>query len=130
MITLATLKDATAQQVFDQVSTHLLTQMKQSSGYDRHEDFQCYYRSGEGRSLKCAAGCLIADDEYVLAMDEPYKCSGTAWEAIIEAGHAPRTHELLITQLQWVHDSFLPLAWAEHLKELATEFGLEYDHAA
>lgn len=127
MITLATLKDATAQQVFDQVRTHLLTQMEQSSGYDRNEDFQCYYRSG---SLKCAAGCLIADDEYVPAMDEPYECSCPAWEAIIEAGHAPRTHELLITQLQWVHDSFLPLAWAEELKELAKEFGLEYDHAA
>lgn len=129
MITLATLKDATAQQVFDQVKTHLLTQMKQSSGYDK-EDFQCYYRSGENSSLKCAAGCLISDEEYVPAMDSPFKSSGTAWEAIIEAGHAPKTHELLITQLQWVHDSHLPAEWAEKLEDLAPEFGLEYNHAA
>lgn len=127
MITLATLKDASAQQVFDQVKTHLLTQMKQSAGYDKQGDFQCYYRSGE---VKCAAGCLISDDEYNPSMDLPFKSSGTAWEAIVEAGHAPKTHELLITQLQWVHDSHSPAQWAGELEIIAKEFGLEYNHAA
>ena len=57
MITLKTLGKATAQEVFDQVATHLLTQNERSL-----DGASCSYRNCDG--LKCAAGCLISDDEY------------------------------------------------------------------
>ena len=56
-ITLKTLEQATAQEVFDQVAEHMLTQYELSMLNDT-----CVYRGYSG--LKCAAGCLIGDDEY------------------------------------------------------------------
>ena len=61
MITLKTLPQATAQEVFDQVTQHLLKQGKAA----RSGTGACRYRvETRGEILKCAAGCLIADDEY------------------------------------------------------------------
>ena len=57
-ITLATLPQATAQQVFDQVKTHMMAQYAKSVG--QNSDV-CLYRGPDG--LKCAAGCLISDEE-------------------------------------------------------------------
>ena len=56
MITLATLEQATAQQVFTQVKNHLLKQNEKSmiNGI-------CAYRGSNG--LQCAAGCLMSDEE-------------------------------------------------------------------
>ena len=67
MITLKTLPQATAQEVFDQVAKHLLTQMKKSVAKRAAESASdskdyCMYRGFDG--TKCAAGCLISDDEY------------------------------------------------------------------
>ena len=60
MITLKTLPQATAQEVFDQITQHLLQQGKAAKSVTG----ACRYRieTAEG-ILKCAAGCLIADDE-------------------------------------------------------------------
>ena len=55
-INLSNLAQASTQEVFDFVAIHLLTQNEKSG-----DDQVCYYRSPTG--LKCAAGCLIADDE-------------------------------------------------------------------
>lgn len=64
MITLKTLPQASEQEVLDQIAVHLLTQkQKCNNGKDQTDpNYQCLYRNEEG--LKCAAGCLIADDEY------------------------------------------------------------------
>jgi hypothetical protein len=91
MITLKTLPQATAQEVYDQVKTHLLTQNQMSLKGDR-----CMYRGPNG--LKCAAGILIGDDEYSDAME------GVSWPGLIGMLHIPDTHELLIRELQMVHD--------------------------
>lgn len=56
-ITLKNLHEATEQQVFDQVAGHLLTQKEVLPSP------ACFYRGPNG--LKCAAGCLIANDEYM-----------------------------------------------------------------
>ena len=64
-ISLANLNQAAPQEVFDQIVTHLLTQNKQSKYYKDLRTF-CAYRSGD---LKCAAGCLIDDDEYSPEME-------------------------------------------------------------
>ncbi len=62
IVTLATLSDCTAQQVFNHVARHLLKQNKRS--IDKHPDHSdlCRYRNGEG--LSCSAGSLMSDDEY------------------------------------------------------------------
>ena len=67
-ITLTTLAEATQQQVFDQVATHLLVDQREKSyTLDDDGDDQCAYKmeDDKGNTLKCAVGCLISDDEYV-----------------------------------------------------------------
>ena len=112
MVTLKTLAQATGQEVFDQVATHLLTQMKRSAYLDG-----CLYRSPDG--LKCAAGCLIAEDEYDPEME------GHGWVYLVDRFGFTQSHESLIQQLQDVHDTYQPQDWLEQLKRTAFEFSLE-----
>lgn len=116
MITLATLPNATAQEVFDQVAAHLLQQNKKSG----QADGSCMYRYGE---LKCAAGCLIGDDEY----REEYE--GVQWAFLVQDGTVPSAHEDLIDALQGVHDSYDPSAWRKHLRRVAHENNLKWNLA-
>lgn len=95
-ITLATLSKATEQQVFDQVARHLLKQGKRAMS----DNGSCKYRAGNG--LMCAAGCLIADDEY----HAKYDVRG-GWLSVVEAypHEVPSAHQNLIASLQGLHDS-------------------------
>lgn len=113
-ITLATLPNATAQEVFDQVARHLLTQKERSVA-----DEKCLYRAPGG--LKCAAGCLIGDDEYRPSMED------RKWRSLVEAGIAPGRHEALIGDLQQLHDShfFQWPQWPYQLRSIAIRFGLD-----
>ena len=97
-ITLKTLPEATNQQVFDQVATHLLTQ-----GIQSKYGGNCVYRTPAG--LKCAAGCLIGDDEYVPAMDNSVD---TSWDGMISLELVPDDHYELIASLQKIHDHYMP----------------------
>lgn len=106
-ITLATLPQASEQEVFDQVARHLLTQGKQSIDSD---EVRCMYRSG---SLKCAAGCLIGDDEYQPEME------GWDWSALVSKGKAPGTNLTLIIDLQCLHDRVGGGRWCDELRYLA-----------
>jgi len=120
MITLKTLKDATAQEVFNQVTTHLLNQNCRSVnkvGYDGVES--CMYHGNGG--LKCAAGCLIGDDEYRKDME------GYDWPELVDKGRVPAYHLGLITKLQKVHDGLTPNMWVENLKNTAKEYGLKFN---
>lgn len=112
MITLATLPNATKQEIFDQVAEHLLRQNKTSA-----EGANCKYRFG---NLKCAAGCLIADDEYHRSME------GLSWLNLADQGTVPQEHKGFISQLQSVHDGGGIGAWANDLKDLAEVYELEY----
>lgn len=90
-ITLATLADATEQQVFDQAARHLLTQKVRSIKHPLY----CAYRGAGG--LMCAAGCFIGDDEY----DERFE--GANWyEIAARTGY--HAHTELMAQLQDAHD--------------------------
>ena len=113
-ITLATLPQATGQEVFDQVKEHLLTQKVQSK-----TPSGCAYRGDGG--LMCAAGCLIGDDEYVPHMDNEWDSS---WDTLISEGVVPKDHQTLIQNLQDVHDTGGD--WEYKLKDLAEEMGLAY----
>jgi hypothetical protein len=113
MITLKTLKDATEQEIFDQVAEHLLKQNEQS-----YIGTMCAYRGDGG--LMCAAGCLIGDDEYSREMDENFM----GWPELVTEGTAPHLHSRLVRQLQQIHDSYNPEQWKAELANVANCFKL------
>ena len=118
-ITLKTLPQATEQQVFDQVATHLLTQGRKSENAGT-----CLYRGPEG--TKCAAGCLIGKSEYRAYWE------GRSWSGLAGEGSVPEEHLDLIIALQKIHDHpdwrlrTLARSWREKLIKLANEFELSY----
>lgn len=120
-VTLANLEQATAQDVFTQVATHLLTQNAKSYS----ETGDCLYRGLN--NTKCAAGCLIADDEYKPEMDcsvQTNKYSlptaGTTWPSLITRGLIPTTvHRDLIISLQSIHDTSNIDDWKWQLEIIA-----------
>lgn len=116
MITLATLNDATAQQVFDQVAKHMIKQGKQSI----NSVMECVYRGPNG--LKCAAGCLISDDEY----DPKFDGNNMSWSLLVNAGYVPSKHSNLIRLMQSVHDrqDGQHGGWVMDLRIAAKQFGL------
>jgi hypothetical protein len=120
MITLATLPEATAQEVFDQSAIHLLTQNKKSSSYvPKKADGICKYRLGD---LKCAAGCFISDEEYNSSFE------GKSWTTLHKEKLVPSNHYLLIKDLQEIHDEYSPDKWKELLKNLAEYEDLTFDN--
>lgn len=123
MITLKTLAEATEQEVFNQIATGLMEQGKKSLVNGR-----CCYRSDDGS--KCAAGMLIADDEYKPVFDKRGtrgEMISSDWEEIVLKGYAPKVHSDLITQLQSIHDSFEPSEWKERLQDYARIWRLKIE---
>lgn len=121
MITLATLKEATEQEVFDQVVNHLRKQGIKSARFEDagNEPLEfCMYRSPEG--YKCAAGCLIADNEYSATME------GNTWDDLIETHGVTDRHCHLIRELQHVHDACGVEYWEKAFERTAERFGLTY----
>jgi hypothetical protein len=114
MITLATLPQATAQEVFDQVAIHLLTQ-----GEKAVKDGTCLYRTESG--LKCAAGALMSDEEYAALPENDRKSS---WRNLVYATLAPFEHVDLINSLQHIHDSANVDNWERYLLITARDFNL------
>ena len=119
MITLKTLPIANKQQIFDQVANHMLTQMKKSVIIDENDNIKCFYKNPEG--LSCAAGCLIADDEY----DPLFEYQ--SWGLLVSRGWVPRRNNELIEFLQNIHDYYEPEAWEDLLRELANNYKLEWN---
>ena len=120
-IKLSNLALATEQQVFDQVTNHLLAQkvvsVAPSGGY-------CAYRGNNNKM--CAAGCLIGPEEYVPEMDSFN--GDTSWEGLIFRKLVPSTpHNELIGELQVIHDTDKPHVWEEALKNLANTRGLAFN---
>ena len=115
-ITLATLPQATEQEVFDQVKEHLLTQKVQSKNSN-----DCAYRGDGG--LMCAAGCLIDDKEYDPCMDNE---NDSDWSSLVSQCIFPNNHRELIQRLQNIHDRWFPKDWDVELKELAKSLNLNY----
>lgn len=121
-ITLATLPQATKQQVFDQVARHLLLQNSKSTRILNVDSSTCAYRSNIGdKSKQCAAGCLIDDKEYNPDWE------GKGWQFLANSGLVPQAHSGFIEELQQVHDTTFPLRWGEELKNIATQHNLIFD---
>ncbi|UOL48627.1 hypothetical protein [Pseudomonas phage Astolliot] len=123
-ITLKNLAEATQQQIFDQVAEHLLHQ-NEISAHKKSENGipgYCSYRGPRG--LKCAAGCLIADDEYDPMMDSGMD---TSWLDLVKGGVVPPAHATFIRELQILHDTSSVSRWYLSLKTLAMSFSLNTD---
>lgn len=132
MITLATLGAATAQQVFDQVATHLLTQGVRSTHLSTKS---CAYRgqrvnkvTDERETLMCAAGCLMSDKEYAATFKEVEgEGESLDWTEAVGLGLVPDQHCALIADLQAVHDHHSVMFWMDELSGVAEKNGLEFN---
>jgi hypothetical protein len=111
MITLKTLPQATAQEVYIQVKTHLLAQNCRSV-----DGRGCLYRGPNG--TKCAAGSLIGDDEYKECMER------NSWGILVSRGEVPLAYKLLIQVLQTVHDNYEVERWSKELEIIALRYNL------
>ena len=118
-ITLATLHQATAQEVADQIVNHLLDQGEKSAVYDQHGDLvSCMYRYN---GLQCAAGCLIGDEEY----NEEFERKN--WNYLISSFSISDTHYEMIGQFQDVHDIKPVNLWEEEIKRVLSRYGLKFN---
>jgi hypothetical protein len=114
-ICLANLHTKTAQEVFNYVARHLLTQNKKAA-LSLHST-SCRYLTTDG--LRCAAGCLIAPSEY----KEEFE--GNSWPALVRELKVPNTHCHLIGILQVTHDNYSPKDWLTQLNCVAKRFNLK-----
>jgi hypothetical protein len=104
-ITLKNLHEKTELQVVEYVRRFLLEQRERSLT----EEGDCAYRAGE---LKCAAGCLIAEDEYNPMMEE------NVWRKLVKDRLVPSAHSDIIQILQNIHDNYPVEAWPKAFEEL------------
>lgn len=103
----------TAQEIYNKVSTHLLTQNEKaidpSSG-------QCKYRVNNG--LKCAIGCLIVDSNYKIEMEgknaESLILDFCLWYLFPENLPEYRGYSFL-SELQRIHDGKECSSWESEL---------------
>lgn len=127
IITLATLEEATAQEVFDQVANHLLTQYRKSQRMYADPDYPemeypiCLYRGPD--DTKCAAGCLISDEEYREDCEKKAFCE--AYEILMD--RPCKCHKGLILDLQKCHDYSTPFTWKTELHKIAAQHNLNSD---
>lgn len=108
----------TAQEIFDKVAHHLLTQNAKSQICEG----QCvYHHSSSGR--KCAVGCLIPDDKYCTNME------GIAVESLLSK-HSElidlQRHVTLLKIVQRIHDVGEVISWRQRLIECAANFGFTW----
>lgn len=122
-VTLQNLPQKTEQEVFEWIVVNLLRQGKPSISENK-----CQYRSGEN---KCAAGWLMADDEYRTVME----CC--PWGQLVELNLVPDVHRILIIKCQAVHDNFVYFysgettsfcvrEWKKNFIRIAIERELDY----
>jgi hypothetical protein len=118
----------TPQEVFDQVTKHLLTQnaVARDDVAVGETGNGCRYRASNG--LKCAVGCLIQDEEYALWMEGKQFDSGILMNPLCPISLKERLgpHIQLLRQLQGIHDSDMPWDWKLALQEAADKFHLNW----
>lgn len=115
----------TAQEVFDKVVNHLRQQGRKSV----NSVGECRYRGNKNAEcpMQCAAGCLIEDNEYNDRME------GKCFKGLLDWEFTPQSlvdrllpHDMLITQLQYVHDDELIEHWENNFKIIASYYNIEY----
>jgi hypothetical protein len=114
----------TAQQLFDLISTHLLTQKSKST-----DGKACFYRDQDGK--KCALGIVISDAEYSPTMERQtlsmlLQNNGDGYQLSHDTAVEMRLNFDLLRALQVIHDVNYPDMWAHSLQRIAEEFRLEF----
>lgn len=109
--------ERSAQEIFDTVAKHLLTQNARSVG-SYFETGGCRYRGPNG--LKCAVGCLIPDELY----DPEMEGHGSTFLVMNYPELGFHGVSRLLSHLQSIHDHDDVKWWPEGLRSLAAEFGL------
>lgn len=108
-ISLSNYHEASLQDIADQITNHLLSQNKKCMD----EKDQCRYRY---IGLKCAAGCLISDEEYNEKFEE------NEWAAIVERlnmrNFNTQKKDRLISEMQSIHDGYPVAMWRSKLIEV------------
>lgn len=113
-ITLANYKNKTAQEIYDYVARHLLTQNAKAKP---ENTLICSYLLPDGK--RCAAGCMIAPEEYSVRME------GCSWYGLQSKGFTTSSlHDVLISDLQNIHDTKDTYQWEACLENLAFKSGL------
>ena len=128
MITFATLKDATAQQVFDQSVSRILAQGEKCMA-DTYTGPACAYRD-DYWELACAAGHLMSDEEAKVLMLQLCNTgcgSDRAWHTITGEPMEAMPHKKLVRELQGVHDGWPIKDWPEQFHHLAVSRNLNSD---
>lgn len=117
----------TPQEVFTKVVTHLLTQGQRST--DGQElvvqrlRTPCQYRGPRG--LRCAVGCLIADDVYSQALETHGLGTPAVKAALQRSGVGIDRQTLnLLYDLQYVHDRQPVFTWVTELHRVSKKYGL------
>lgn len=123
-ITLATLSQATEQEVFNQAVRHMHKQ-KVKSIADTSDSFNYdgwhydgWYRGANG--TKCPAGCFMSDDEYKKEFE------GERWKSIVYKIGLTNKHVDLIEYFQHIHDSFEESEFKDQFKCAADKFKLKF----
>lgn len=114
-ITLKNLESFSPQEVFEYISTRLIKQNKRCAD---KADF-CMYRDG---NLRCAAGFVVADDEYDAETMEK-----SEWLNLVAENIVPAAHSDLIASLQYIHDSHLANTWKKEIAGYGATYGLNID---
>ena len=119
----------TAQEIFDKVSLHLLTQNEKSIAKDEFgRQKMCLYRGANG--LKCAIGCLIPDDKYDREAMEGLAASSFNGDTPsclpnLLPQDMPRANgKNFLLDMQDIHDRYQPDDWKYKLVEFAERYEL------
>jgi hypothetical protein len=105
----------TAQELFDKVATHLLTQGKKCAFID-----SCRYRH---LGLSCAAGCLLNNEQYENVI-EGLGINDSHNESVFRE-IVGDDNFFLLRQLQCIHDNISEKHWKDRLADLAIQYGLK-----
>lgn len=112
----------TNQEIFDRVAQHLLRQNSRSVLVGKND--ACRYRGSAG--LKCAIGCLIADEDYEPEM-EGRSPTETGGDLVSRWAQRMGFDIKFLRCLQAIHDTKLIGAWPNELRQLAAGKNLSAD---
>ena len=127
-ITKAWVASATAQDIFNYVADHLITQNRKSLIHTNPSLFGELKDEGvewPEPILYCAAGCLLKDNEKVRSVVND-RCEFNSWEQLNKKGYAPNNQIELIDDLVIVHDRFDPEQWRVQLRLVAKKHKLDF----
>lgn len=114
----------TSQEIFDKVTTHLLTQNCRAAFQPERISSPCQYVSANGN--RCAIGALLtkSDPEALKQINVPV--TSPRLESILRENGLDTTEPALehLGRLQHVHDNFYPEDWPLQLRLVAVRYRL------